>query len=119
MTDDTTTLGDDIPAPVIDPRPRMTEVACPVYGRARIRRMEPEQLFAQLQHFERANIDPGQVRITKATRPEIARLIQRCVIWMDSNRLMFPGVRGHRRVMLMSDDAIETLATQIIQFQEL
>lgn len=102
--------------PTTDFGPRTEPIDTPD-GPARIRRMEPEQIFAQLKHFERREIDRKEIATDcMAKREELARFIQRCIVPPDSGLLRYPGQRGLRRVMIWTDEAIVTTAKAIAVF---
>lgn len=107
-------------AVVRDDRPRYADVKVPELGGAlRIRRMEPEGLFAQIKHLERAGIDPKQVNVSPDTKPELCRLIQRCLVPAEGRGLLCPGGKGLKRLLTLADNRIEALATGIIAFLEI
>jgi hypothetical protein len=112
----------DEPAATVPPdlRPRFGPIECPIAGSVRMRRLEPEQIYAQIKHFMTAGIKTADLKIENdAQRAELCRLIQRCVVPPDSNNLLYPGHNGWLRLAGLRDDKILAMARTVIQFQEL
>jgi len=110
-----------VASPVVrDERPRYADVNVPeLGGDLRIRRMEPEGLFAQIKHLKRASIDPKNLNVSPDTKPELCRLIQRCLVPAEGRGLVCPGGKGLKRLLTLPDNRIEALATGVITFLEL
>jgi len=113
------TLATPTPRPV-DPRARHAGCVT-LEGPARIRRLQPEQIYAQLAHFKRAGVSlPLEEITTDGQRTELVLFLQRCLVGVATNRLAYPGRAGWIKLSVWPRNEILRLAQQaaeLIQIQ--
>jgi hypothetical protein len=81
----------------VDTRPAFAPVSTPI-GEARIRRLQPEQLFTVLSSIlPGAGVDPAEITIISWPQQQaVAKLVQICLVGVDSNCLLYHGEQGLR-----------------------
>lgn len=82
-----------------------------------IRRLQPEQVTAQAAHFKAAGINLASIQVSEATKPELCRLIQRCLVARENGPLLHPGQDGLDFLMALGDSVIQSVATKVVTFQ--
>lgn len=82
-----------------DDRPQFADVFTPV-GMARVRRLQPEQLFVFLSDIlPSAAIDAADISVASwGQHVAVAKLLQRCLVGTENNRLLYHGEEGLRRI---------------------
>jgi hypothetical protein len=104
---------------VVDLRPQFCNVPTPA-GPARIRRLQPEQLFLFLSDLlPAAAIDAADISIGSWNQHVVvAKLIQRCLVRKESNRLLFHGEEGLRVLCSWSRVVLTQLAREAAKLME-
>lgn len=119
--DDGRTLSESgaVTAQVVDLRPQFCDVQTPA-GPARIRRLQPEQLFLFLSDLlPSAAIDPAEISIGSWNQHVVvAKLIQRCLVRKESNRLLFHGEEGLRVLCSWPRGVLTQLAREAAKLME-